>query len=136
MNSPSLTRAQILLIKSAEDEQALRVEGLSDSIQGFHAQQTVEKLLKALLSQLSIDFELTHDLGRLQVALEAAGETLPSTPLEVRELNDFSVFYRYDLLFQYAVPEREDVLETVRLIREFVMNRIAALTAPPLLPPV
>jgi hypothetical protein len=136
MNNPSFTRAQILLIKAREDEQALLMESLPESIRGFHAQQAVEKLLKALLSQLDIPYELTHNLDRLLLLLEKAGEKLPLTPLNLGELNDFSVFYRYDLLFQYAVPENEDVLATVRLIREHELTRIAALGGASLPPPV
>lgn len=136
MNVPSLTRAQILVLKAAEDEQILDADEISEAIRGFHAQQAVEKLLKALLAQLGVDYELTHNLDRLVVALQAAGEVLPRTPLALNELNDFSVFYRYDLLFQYAVPEKEDVLASVRLIREFVVGRIAALSASPLSPSV
>jgi hypothetical protein len=47
------------------------------------------------------------------------------------DLNDFAVFYRYDLLFQFAAPDREDVRSTVRLIREHVLARIATLSTTP-----
>jgi len=107
------------------------VDGNPESILGFHAQQAVEKLIKALLSSLSVPFELTHQLGRLQTAIEAAGETLPATPLPLSELNDFAIVYRYDLLFQFATPDKADLTETVRLIREHVVARIAALSASP-----
>jgi HEPN domain-containing protein len=129
MNDHSYTPAQILLLKAAEDEAVLLYEKLPEAIFGFHAQQSVEKLIKALLSQLNVAFELTHNLARLQRLLIAAGETLPPTPMRLAALNDFSVFYRYDLLFQYAVPEKNDVLETVRLIREHVVARIDALSS-------
>jgi len=119
---------QVLLIKAEEDEAALHIQGISDSIVGFHAQQAVEKLMKALLSELNTPYELTHDLGRLQKTLEAASERLPSTPLRLSALNDFAVVYRYDLLFQFESPSRADLIETVRLIREHVLARIAALS--------
>jgi HEPN domain-containing protein len=90
MSNGPYTQAQILLIKAAEDEKALHVPENPESILGFHAQQAVEKLIKALLTELSVPFELTHNLGRLQTALEAAGETLPATPLSLSELNDFA----------------------------------------------
>jgi hypothetical protein len=133
-NSP-YTQAQVLLIKAAEDEAILHSGGIPESILGFHAQQAVEKLIKALLSQLSVSFELTHNLGRLQTALEAAGERLPATPLLLSELNDFAVAYRYELLFQFAAPDRAQLIETVRLIREHTVARIAALSGAPLPPP-
>jgi hypothetical protein len=107
------------------------MEDIPESILGFHAQQAVEKLIKALLAALAVPFELTHSLGRLQTALEAAGETLPSTPLHLDELSDFAVIYRYDLLFQVAAPDKAALIATVRLIREHVVARIAALSATP-----
>lgn len=131
MSSGSYSIAQILLIKAAEDEKALESDCLSDSILGFHAQQAVEKLLKALLSARSVPFALTHDLGRLRTLLSAAGEALPATPLALGDLSDFAVVYRYDLLFQFAPPDKDDLIETVRLIREHVVARIAALSATP-----
>jgi HEPN domain-containing protein len=131
MNSRSYTQAEKLLIKAAEDESILSSDGIPDSILGFHAQQAVEKLIKALLAAQQIPFELTLNLERLQIALEAAGETLPSTPLPLDELSDYAVIYRYDLLFQVAAPDKADWIETVRLIREHVVARIAALSATP-----
>src|ERR1035437_2121889 len=116
MSNGPHTQAQILLIKAAEDEAILHSDGISESILGFHAHQAVEKLIKALLSELSVPFELTHNLGRLQTALEAAGESLPATPLPLSELNDYAVVYRYDLLFQFAAPDRVDLIETGRLL--------------------
>ena len=136
MNDSSHTQAEILLIKAAEDESILASDGIPESIFGFHAQQAAEKLIKALLSARLISFELTHNLDRLQMALEAAGETLPATPLPLDELSDFAVIYRYDLLFQVAAPEKAELIATVRLIREHVVARINALSAVPQPPPL
>jgi hypothetical protein len=51
--------------------------------------------------------------------------------LSLSELNDFAVVYRHDLLFQFAAPEKAELIETVRLIREHITARIAALSAKP-----
>jgi HEPN domain-containing protein len=40
---------------------------------GLHAQQTVEKALKAVLIQRGIDYPFTHDLGLLIERCEVAG---------------------------------------------------------------
>ena len=61
---------------------------------------------------------------------------LPVTPVSLSELNDFAVEYRYDLLFQHATPGVSELIETVRLIREHVVARIAALSEPPEPPPL
>jgi hypothetical protein len=131
MSSTPLTQAQILILKAAEDENVLQKDDLSESILGFHAQQAVEKLMKALLSQLSVPFELTHSLERLDRLLVANHENLPATPVTLIDLTDFAVVYRYDLLFQTIMPAPTDLIETVRLIREHVVARIAALSSKP-----
>ncbi len=87
--------------------------------------------MKALLASRSVPFELTHNLDRLQTALLAAGEILPATPVPLPELSDFAVVYRYDLLFQFASPDTNELIESVRLIREHVVARIAALANTP-----
>lgn len=132
MSDSPLTQAQILVIKAAEDESVLHKDDIPDSIVGFHAQQAVEKLIKALLSKLSVEFELTHNLERLEILLKANHEALPATPIALTDLTDFAVVYRYDLLYQVRPPDRADLIETVRLIREHVVARIAALSAAPL----
>jgi hypothetical protein len=89
-----------------------------------------------LLAQLNVDFEKTHDLERLQTVLAALGESLPLTPIPLDQLSDFAVVYRYDLLFQFDSPDFTELIETVRLIREHVVARIAALSATPEPPPL
>jgi hypothetical protein len=66
-----------LLGKAAEDETAMTIlmadtKAPDDTI-GFHAQQTVEKLLKALLCHRHVDFQRTHDLAALLDALTDSG---------------------------------------------------------------
>jgi HEPN domain-containing protein len=131
MSSGPYTQAQTLLLKAAEDERALQAPENSDAIVGFHAQQAVEKLMKALLSALNLPFELTHNLERLHVALQAAGESLPQTTVQLDQLTDYAVVYRYDLVYLMAPPDRAELAETVRTIREHVVDRIAVLSSTP-----
>ena len=131
MSSGPYTQTQVLLIKASEDEAALGATGNPDAVLGFHAQQAVEKLMKALISAHSAPFELTHNLMRLATALQNLGERLPATPIVLSELNDFAVDYRYDLLHQQTTPTASEFTATVRLVREHVVARIAALSAIP-----
>jgi hypothetical protein len=125
-----------LLLKAAEDEAAIQIDEVPDGPFGFHAQQAVEKLIKALLSQLGIAYDRTHDVTKLAQQLSGVGECLPVGPTLLSELNHFAVVYRYDSIPDLAIPDRPAIIETVRLIREHITARIAALSGPPLPPPL
>jgi HEPN domain-containing protein len=88
-------------------------------------------LLKALLSQLGVAFDYTHDVPKLALQLAHLGEALPETPVALGELNRFAVIYRYDSIPNLEIPDRENAIETVRLLREHVTLRIAALAGHP-----
>ena len=60
----------------------------------FHAQQSAEKHLKALLLWRSIPFPRTHDIGEL-VALLPASITVPLTATEQETLTDHATHTRY-----------------------------------------
>ena len=64
-------QAQILLLQAAEDEAVVFLPGVPDGPFGFHVQQAVEKLLKAMLSQLSVQYRFIHDLNYLVNLLQA-----------------------------------------------------------------
>ena len=66
---PRKQHVALLLAKAAQDEYVLD-KLLDDSdapveIFGFHAQQTAEKLLKAILCHAGIEYPLTHQLVEL-----------------------------------------------------------------------
>lgn len=103
MSSPELEPDQLAAIlarKATEDAIALReFEGnpeIADSILGFHAQQAIEKWLKAVLASSGVDFEYTHDLRRLIELLETTGITFPLDSPEVVMFTEFAVPLRYE----------------------------------------
>lgn len=124
-------QAELLLRKAADDEVMARFPGAPDGPFGFEVQQTIEKLLKALLSQLGVEFRFTHDLEYLTNRLEAYGEKLPQTAIEFAKIQSFAVVHRYDDIPEVAVLDRAEALETIRVLREFVVDRIAVLSAAP-----
>lgn len=63
---------------------------------GFHAQQSVEKALKAVCTLRGIEVRRTHDLAALGQAILDAGDALPLSLDELRVLNPFAVEFRYD----------------------------------------
>ncbi len=67
-----------------------------DEVLGFHAQQAVEKLLKAVLAAHSVPFRRTHDLVELIDLIRANGIAFPGELEEVRRLGPFAAELRYD----------------------------------------
>ena len=114
-------QAFLYLDKAAEDEvlvdEVIASSRVSDAVIGFHCQQAVEKLLKALLSHLGVRFRRTHDLRELLDLLDDHDFPVPEHLKEVDYLSPFAVELRYGIL----PMEVEDVLdrrEARRLVRE------------------
>jgi HEPN domain-containing protein len=122
--------ARSLLSMARKDADALR--GMignplfADEIFGFHAQQAIEKALKAWLAALAVDFPLTHDLSRLLGLLEDAGEEMTDYwPLV--EFTIFAVQARYEagLLEAEAPLDRTDITAKVERLLAKVADSIA-----------
>ena len=63
---------------------------------GFHAQQSIEKALKAVCVLREIEFRRTHDLAALAELIRAEGVDLPVSVDWLRLINPFAVEFRYD----------------------------------------
>jgi HEPN domain-containing protein len=68
----------------------------ADSMIGFHLQQTVEKLLKALLAERNVDYPKTHSLLRLVHLASEERYELPEFVHELVALNRYAVIERYE----------------------------------------
>ena len=82
----------------------------------FHAQQAIEKCLKAVLFSRQVEFRRTHDLTELSYLLARSGVPIPVDEEWLKSLNPFAVAFRYD----DAEPRGLDtaaVLEVVRTVR-------------------
>lgn len=99
MSPPEFEEAQLLLRKAREDADAVAKlvpdNSTADAIVGFHAQQAVEKALKAVLAAFREDFPWTHDLRYLIERLAHLEAPPPSTLHEVRVLAPWAVEFRY-----------------------------------------
>lgn len=62
----------------------------------FHAQQCVEKALKAVVVNHGMTFERTHNLLTLADALLDRGVSTPVAPEQLLQLNPCAVTLRYD----------------------------------------
>jgi HEPN domain-containing protein len=103
-------------------------QGAPDGPFGFREQQTVEKLLKALLSQHGIEYKRTHDLSYLVTLLATVGEALPSPIVDFARMERFAVVHRYDEVPEVEILDRPEIVETVRQLREHIEGRIAVLS--------
>ena len=61
----------------------------------FHAQQAVEKSLKAVLLFSNIDFPLTHDIMQLLEIIEITGIIFPKDFIDAANLTPYAVETRY-----------------------------------------
>jgi hypothetical protein len=69
---------------------------IAEAIVGFHAQQAVEKALKAVLAAREIEYAKTHALGYLIGLIEANETDAPAAVLNASELSPWAVDFRYE----------------------------------------
>ena len=98
-----------------------RIKGIPEihlSMVCFHAQQAVEKCLKAVLYEEHIDFRRTHDLAELAALLKRGGFPVPCSDAELLKLNPYGVTFRYDDK-DIELLSRDEAVWIVRMIREW-----------------
>lgn len=122
--------ARLLLQKAAQDEAVLdailAVRAIGDDVFGFHAQQAVEKLLKAWLAHLGADYPKVHNLRVIVDLLQAAGAEIPEDLKEVESLTPYATIYRYEDLPIPRSLDRQQVRQQIRRLRAYVEARIEA----------
>jgi HEPN domain-containing protein len=98
----SVKLATLLLQKAMQDQYVMNrlVEDPSapDETIGFHAQQAVDKLIKAVLAHRAIEYRRTHQLEELAAVLDDSGIVPPLELSEAIALTPFAVELRYDVL--------------------------------------
>jgi HEPN domain-containing protein len=92
--------ALVLLQRAREDEALVRRVlddvDIADAIVGFHAQQAVEKAIKAVLAARGIRFVKTHALGYLIDLVETHDIEGPAALSEADVLAPWAVDFRYE----------------------------------------
>ncbi|MGI8512251.1 MAG: HEPN domain-containing protein [Solirubrobacteraceae bacterium] len=92
--------ADLLLQRASDDLVALRVlardEEQADHVVGFHAQQTVEKALKAALAMLEIEIPRTHELAYVLSLLDDSEAEVPETMARAEWLTPWAGGLRYE----------------------------------------
>lgn len=95
--------AEVLLRKAAQDEFVMHKlisdpEAPGEAI-GFHAQQAVEKMLKAVLALHAIRFGKVHELAHLLDLLRKNNLAFPKNFEEFDRLTPFAATLRYEDTF-------------------------------------
>jgi len=120
----------MLLRKAGQDEFTLEKlipdPASPDEMIGFHAQQAVEKMLKAVLAQAGVPYRHTRDLVELFDLLRKNSLPYPLELEEARRLTPFASTLRYeDLPLQLGRPhDRSWALDIVRQVRAWAESII------------
>jgi HEPN domain-containing protein len=122
--------AAVLARKAEGDARAMQLLApnpeISDEIVGFHAQQAVEKWLKAVLGSRGIAFEYTHDLHRLITEVTTAVGEFPFDIPEVVALTEHAVPLRYDEILDTEPLDREATISLVDEIGKWAGTQLHA----------
>ncbi|MCL5278682.1 MAG: HEPN domain-containing protein [Planctomycetes bacterium] len=134
MRPPDDARRELVArwLEKAEDDWRLCHRLITDAqsyaeATAFHAQQAVEKYLKAFLTWHQVEFPKTHDIKRL---LKLAGIQDPSLAEELSDAADltaYAVEYRYP--GEYAPVTRDEAVGAVAVadrVREQIRRRLPA----------
>ena len=124
--------SQTLLGLARDDEFAARsllpVAGVADSNPRFHAQQAVEKALKAALAARGIAFPHTHDLDGLLELCQNSGFEVPATLEGVDRLAPYGVHMRYGTSHAQSL-DRVQALQWAIAAIEWAQNVIESRSA-------
>ena len=92
--------ASMMLVMAERDldtlQRMLRDSQFAEEVFGFHAQQAVEKALKAWIIMIGAEYPLTHDLQALIDVLNENMQTFPERFTELLSLSAFAVTFRYE----------------------------------------
>ena len=120
--------SRILLRKAEEDAIAVREFAgnpeIGDSIIGFHAQQAVEKWLKAVTAASGVRHSTIHDIDRLIEIVEATEIKVPLDRDRLAVLTQYAVPFRYDELLDAESLEREVLVALVDEVAAWVADQI------------
>lgn len=120
-------RTPVLLTKARNDAVVLRKIAadpeIADEIVGFHAQQTVEKALKAVLETREVDYPYTHDLARLFELLDGTGGA-PEGRDDALALSPWAAEFRYGDVMAHSL-DRDEAIAAATAILEWAEREIA-----------
>lgn len=90
----------------------------------FHAQQSIEKYLKALLISRQVSFPRTHDLAALGLLCKQAGVILPIDDDALELLTAYAVETRYPGT-QPTIEESKKAIKLSQIMRRFIKKTLS-----------
>jgi HEPN domain-containing protein len=106
-------------------EELLGSTRVSDSIIGFHLQQAVEKLLKALLAANDIRYRKTHDIRELLDLLEDREILVPEELVDLDDYTPYAVEFRYeDISYEQETLDRTEAMKKIKMLDNWVREQL------------
>ena len=122
--------ARLLMEKAAGDERILLrlidEDDIPDDGLGFHAQQAVEKMIKAVLAHNAVSYERTHNIAYLLTLLDSASIPKPDDAVNLPNLSPWAAELRYARRPE-AVPDRAEMRFLVEQTKVWAKTRLAGL---------
>ena len=117
------------LRKAESDIAAVRIlvaEDLDDyEVAAFHAQQAVEKFIKAYLVRHQVEFAKTHDIKALRSLVASVDQVLAAGLAEADDLTPYAVDYRYPGdADDVSQADAEKTLRLVEPARERILHAL------------
>ncbi|MBF0542081.1 MAG: HEPN domain-containing protein [Nitrospirae bacterium] len=121
-----IDHARGMLKLASQDLNAIKgmldTEFFADSIFGFHAQQAVEKSLKAWISALSGTYPNIHDIEELIEIISSLNCDVDGLEIYV-DYNPFAVQFRYTEYDSQEEPlDRLDVIDKVQVLYDKIKD--------------
>jgi HEPN domain-containing protein len=126
MKQPRDLALRFLALADRDIKTCRQLSEISDSDDeaiGFHAQQAIEKCLKAVLAGKAVPFRKTHDLMELVDLLNDRVQLTPPDINVLDQLNPFAVTFRYELL-DLEPLNRHQLRKAVDAIRQWAEQHI------------
>ena len=91
----------------------------------YHAEQAIEKFLKAFLVYRDIRFRKTHNIKELlDLCVKTDKEFEELSKLDVEYLTVYATEVRYPGFYEPAEEEVIEAIETAEKVREFILKKL------------
>lgn len=98
-------------------------DDVPDDVLGFHAQQAVEKMIKAVLASNDASYERTHNITYLLTLLDSANIPRPEQADSLPDLTPWAAGFRYSDLPEPAL-DRQVTLALVEQTKAWAVEQL------------